>query len=106
MSFMGKRGDWRVDMNRLAIKGARLFDGRNPGPRDSLVLVEGERITWVGDDANQPVDLADYRLLDARSQTLLPGLVNCHVHITADPDPKFMPSARPQYAIWVRPSRR
>lgn len=80
-------------MNRLAIRGARLFDGMNAEAwPDSLVLVEGERIAWVGRQANPPGDLAEYVVLDARGQTLLPGLVNCHVHICADPDPTFLPA--------------
>ncbi|WP_347353137.1 amidohydrolase family protein [Intrasporangium sp.] len=71
---------------RLALRGARLFDGhrtwvgRGPG-----VLVEGERIVAVF-DGDPPRD-AD--LVDLAGATLLPGLVDAHVHLAFDasPDP-------------------
>jgi len=80
-------------MNRLAVKGARLVDGTGaPALSNSLVLVEGERIAWVGAAPNAPGSLEEYQSLDARGKTLLPGLVNAHVHLTSDPAPTFFPT--------------
>lgn len=80
-------------MNRLAIAGARLIDGTGaPALPDSLVLVEEGRIAWVGTRANAPGSLEGYAYVDAKGQTLLPGLINCHVHLTCDPGPQFYPA--------------
>ncbi|HEV7665907.1 MAG TPA: amidohydrolase family protein, partial [Chloroflexota bacterium] len=48
---------------------------------DQAVLIDGERIIEVG-----PVHVVrstDPRTLDLRGKTLLPGLIDCHVHVTA-----------------------
>ena len=64
----------------VAIVGARLIDGSGADPVDDAVLVfEGERITAAGhrDTVSIPRDAA---ILDAAGKTLLPGLIDCHVH--------------------------
>jgi imidazolonepropionase-like amidohydrolase len=70
----------------LVLSGARIIDGTGAEPvRGRSVVVEGGVITAVVDDARAPrgngLDLAGY--------TLLPGLINCHVHLCfgAEADP-------------------
>ena len=70
----------------LVLSGARIIDGTGGEPvRGRSVVVEGGVITAVVDDARAPrgngLDLAGY--------TLLPGLINCHVHLCfgAEADP-------------------
>jgi imidazolonepropionase-like amidohydrolase len=70
----------------LVLSGARIIDGTGAEPvRGRSVVVEGGVITAVVDDARAPrgngVDLAGH--------TLLPGLINCHVHLCfgAEADP-------------------
>src|SRR5215470_2505914 len=70
----------------LVLSGARIIDGTGAEPvRGRSVVVENGIITAVVDDARAPrgsgVDLAGH--------TLLPGLINCHVHLClgAEPDP-------------------
>jgi len=80
-------------MHKLAIHGATLVDGTGAAARpDSLVLIEDEKIVWVGPAAQAPASLEAFAPLDAAGQTLLPGLVNCHVHLTFDPAPQFFPA--------------
>jgi len=43
------------------------------------VLVQDERITDIGSD----VVAADATTVDLRGKTLMPGLIDCHVHVTA-----------------------
>jgi imidazolonepropionase-like amidohydrolase len=45
------------------------------------VLVEDERILEVGDSAQ--VRSSEGRVVDLRGRTLMPGLIDCHVHVTA-----------------------
>ncbi len=65
---------------RLAIKAARLIDGRGGPPlADAVVLVEGDRIRSVGSKLAIPPGV---QVIDLGSATLLPGLIDCHTHIT------------------------
>jgi imidazolonepropionase-like amidohydrolase len=47
------------------------------------VIWEGDRITWVGHDGE--ADLTGVTATMARGMTLLPGLIDAHVHLCVDP---------------------
>src|SRR5579864_7589488 len=59
----------------LDIKGGRLI---KPGE----ILVEGERIVEVGSSVKQP---AGAEVIDLGDRTLLPGLIDAHVHLFLHP---------------------
>jgi len=64
----------------VAIVGARLIDGSGSEPLDDATLIfEGERIVAVGRGASVAVP-ADATVIEAHGKTLLPGLIDCHVH--------------------------
>jgi imidazolonepropionase-like amidohydrolase len=66
-----------------AIRAAQLIDGVADQPlRDAVVLIEGGRITAVGSALPIPEGA---QLIDLGGATLLPGLIDCHTHITGDP---------------------
>ena len=64
----------------IAIICAQLLNG-TPGPPllDAAVVIEGERIIAVGQQAE--LDLDTHQVIDAGERTLLPGLIDAHVHI-------------------------
>ena len=65
------------------IKAARLIDGRGgpPIPRGA-VLIEGERVRTVGREAEvASPEGATVEVLDYLDHTVLPGLVDSHVHL-------------------------
>ena len=68
---------------RYAIVGATLIDGTGGVPlSEVVVIVNGDRIEAVG--ARDTVQLpANVELVDAKGKYLLPGLIDCHVHVAA-----------------------
>src|SRR6202158_5817628 len=71
----------------LAIKAARLFDGRSDHwVRDGVVVVAGGKIQAVGAGVAVP---AGAQLLDLGDVTLLPGLIDCHTHLSFESSDDF-----------------
>src|ERR671933_964043 len=61
------------------IRAGRLIDGTGSAPRpDQAVYVEDSRIAGVGPATEIPSD-AD--VVDLSGSTVLPGLIDCHVHL-------------------------
>ncbi len=69
-------------INGLAVRAERVFDGERLLPQGALVLVDGERIVAV-EPVTAPVP-DGHRLLEFPGGTLLPGLVDAHVHLCCD----------------------
>jgi len=68
----------------LILTNGRLVDGTGAPPvPDAMVWVEGERIRFAGPAAavSEPIP-ADARVVDVRGGTILPGLVEAHIHLT------------------------
>jgi imidazolonepropionase-like amidohydrolase len=64
-----------------AIRGATLIDGTGRDPvRDATVLIEDGRIISAG-QAGQVSVPDGTEIIDADGRTLLPGMIDCHVHI-------------------------
>ncbi|WP_185958266.1 amidohydrolase family protein [Fodinibius sediminis] len=70
----------------LAIVGGRLIDGRGGEPvEDAVVVVEGNRIVAAG--PREEVDIpAHADRLDATGKTLMPGLIDAHLHSVMNND--------------------
>ncbi len=69
------------------IKAARLIDGQGGAPMaNPVVVVEDDRITRVG--AGLPVP-AGAEVIDLGGATLLPGLIDCHTHLTGQPGENY-----------------
>ena len=78
VALIGPRDAASQGTSRTVIRAGRLIDGKG-GVRDSvLVVVEGTRITQVTTANDTTVGAVTYDLSD---QTLLPGLIDTHVHI-------------------------
>jgi Amidohydrolase family len=64
----------------LLLTGCRLIDGLGDTARDDRsILVEGDRIRAV--DAGRP-EIPDADVVDLTGRTVLPGLIDTHVHTT------------------------
>jgi imidazolonepropionase-like amidohydrolase len=72
----------------LAIRAGRLIDGTGAPPRrNALILVERNRIDGVAPEREASVP-DGYQVIDASRQTVLPGLIDCHVHLVGSGDPR------------------
>jgi imidazolonepropionase-like amidohydrolase len=69
--------------SKVVIKGARLIDVRNSKVIEpAVVVVDGDSISAAGRDGEVQIPQGA-RVIDAKGCTLLPGLVDCHLHIAA-----------------------
>ncbi len=65
----------------IIFDNARVLDGSSPeGEHDRSVRVEGGTIAEVSD---RPIRAETARRIDCRGRTLMPGLIDAHVHVTA-----------------------
>lgn len=75
----------------LIIKNVMVFDGSGSVPwGPATVIVEGDRISKLGplDELELPEEVGTgWWVIDGQGKLLMPGLVDCHVHITGSCDP-------------------
>jgi imidazolonepropionase-like amidohydrolase len=72
----------------LVLRAPRLLDGTGtPAVTDAALLVEGGRIGYAGPAAGLPEGSGRLPSLEFPGATLLPGLVDAHVHLVASGDP-------------------
>ncbi|MSQ77554.1 MAG: amidohydrolase family protein [Nitrospiraceae bacterium] len=67
-------------MTAFALQHVRVVDGLGRTRPDATVLIKGDRIAAVG-DARQLAAPRGAARIDGRGLTLLPGLMDCHVHL-------------------------
>jgi imidazolonepropionase-like amidohydrolase len=68
-------------MDRIVLENCTLLDGTSPGLREGMhMLVEGDRIREVSDTR---IVVSDARIIDLKGKTLMPGLIDAHVHLIA-----------------------
>ena len=71
---------------RLVIRTERLFDGSGAAPTAAEVVVDGDRIVEVF-RGHGTVAAAGDRVMELTGGTLVPGLIDAHVHLTGSGDP-------------------
>jgi imidazolonepropionase-like amidohydrolase len=66
-----------VDGGRTVLRGGTVLDGVGGVHRDADIVIEGSRIASVGPAGAVP---GGARVLDAAGLTVLPGLIDAHIH--------------------------
>jgi imidazolonepropionase-like amidohydrolase len=82
----------------IAIRAGRLFDARSGGLlTGQVILIRGDRITDVGADVRVP---RNARVIDLSGATVLPGMIDAHVHLnTTGPAAGRTPAERAYVAL-------
>jgi len=78
------QADEQRNGNTTYIKAGQLIDvigGKTYN--NQVIVIEGDRIASVGDAADTAIP-ADANVVDLSAQTVLPGLIDMHDHLTAD----------------------
>jgi imidazolonepropionase-like amidohydrolase len=64
------------------LRCGRVYDGLADGISGPLeILVDGDRIVQVADSVDRP---SGCRVVDLTDRTVMPGFIDCHVHLTVD----------------------
>jgi imidazolonepropionase-like amidohydrolase len=66
----------------IALKAARLFDGKSKTlMQNAVLIVQGDKIVDAGSNLRIP---SDAQVIDLGDATLSPGFMDAHTHLTAD----------------------
>jgi len=69
------------------IRDVQLIDGTGAAPvAGQSVVIEGSKVSWIGPTQSAPAFTPE-RVIDGGGRTLLPGLINAHVHLCNDGAP-------------------
>ena len=72
----------------LLIRNARAYTVDPAVPWARAIAVEGDRISWIGDDGDAHEHAGpDTEVIDAGGATVLPGLVDAHSHVRLGSNP-------------------
>ena len=84
-------------MNRIVFRNARLFDGlqRTLQPASTVVVEDGFIVSVAPGD----LQVDDAQVFDLAGRTLMPGLIDAHVHVTATIPDFFKLSMLPQSLV-------
>ncbi|MBN1328051.1 MAG: amidohydrolase family protein [Candidatus Heimdallarchaeota archaeon] len=78
-----------VEIKRLVVKSGNIFDSNNGKMMSNkTIVIENKKITWVGDDSSFEKEKTD-KIIDASNKTILPGLIETHVHLEMSGDPQY-----------------
>ena len=73
----------------VAIHNARLIDGNGQAFERATVIVRGDKIHAAGPSRTVSIPRGATRI-DGRGLTLLPGLIDCHVHLCLGAEPNVV----------------
>src|ERR1700675_4892788 len=65
---------------RILLVNATIIDCANPEPRWGNILVEDGLIREISPNASSSIEC---EVIDVKGRTVIPGLIDCHVHVVA-----------------------
>ena len=85
--------------NLILFQNVHVLDVRHGRRRAGQVLVEGDAIRAVSDAA---LPAEDARVIDGGGRTLMPGLIDCHAHVTFSQTNLALLADTPQTTLTLR----
>jgi len=83
----------------ILLTGVKVIDGMGNYPDDNQsILIEDSKIRWIGKQGDWNNHGEPIESINLQEKTLLPGLIDCHVHILENPDPAAIPYPNPYQA--------
>jgi imidazolonepropionase-like amidohydrolase len=80
-----------MSVSSLLIDDVRLWDGTGSATQPRMAVeVQAGRIAWVGPASEWPGRRAQVEVVDGMARTLIPGLVDCHVHYSSPGGPDWI----------------
>jgi imidazolonepropionase-like amidohydrolase len=80
--------DMSTDEVKL-IKASMIVDGLGKDPyKHSAIVTQGKRIVWIGSEKAYRGRKPD-KIIDLSGFTILPGLIDCHLHTSFDGEPNY-----------------
>lgn len=74
-------------MDSLVFEDVLLLDGTGgPARADQSVAVEDGQVAWTGSTGELPTRFATAPVVAGAGRTLMPGLIDSHVHLCAEPE--------------------
>ena len=69
----------------ILLDNAKVIDGNGRAPFSAAVLIEGDQIAALGDEALRRVAHLQHALrIDLAGKTVMPGLIDAHCHLSFD----------------------
>ena len=78
---------------KLAFRHARVLDGLGQARERAMLLIQEDRIAAIADEGQVMVSRGT-REINARGMTVLPGLIDCHVHLCLGGDADVLRTIR------------
>ena len=76
-------------MKSILLQNVTVIDGSGKEPQASMdVIISEGRISALGRSGSLSIEHQDVEIYSMHGMTLLPGLIDCHVHIFADAGPE------------------
>ena len=69
---------------KTLIQNGIVIDGTGAEPEKKSILIDKCSISATGLDADKFADSNDVTKLDATGKTIMPGLIDAHIHVTFD----------------------
>ena len=88
-----RKADHGREATVIALRHVHVIDGHGRSREGMTVVIEGDRITAVGDDRNVSVPRRA-KAADVGGMTVLPGLIDCHVHFCWGGEPDVVEAMR------------
>lgn len=88
----------RAQQPTLVVENGRVITGDGTVLEEAAVVVAGDSIQSV---TEEPVEAPEARRIDASGKTVLPGLIDAHVHLLV-PDVSSVPNSASELESWMK----